>query len=105
MDNEQIRQIIREELAYLIKNDKYVFHKLIQIMDGRNIQLGKTTGTKIGTEGGATGQKLGFFDTAPVVQQSHIQDPSGGATADTQARNAINSILEVLEKFGFTASS
>lgn len=102
MGEEQIRKIIRDELAYLIKNDKYVVHKLVQINDGRNIQLGKTTGTNIGTE---TTQKLAFFNATPVVQQSHIGDPAGGVTVDSQARGTIGEILVILEKFGFTASS
>jgi len=65
MDEQRIRQIIREELSSLIRSDRYTFHKLIQILDGRNIQLGVTTGTKIGT---ATTQRLGFFGTTPAVQ-------------------------------------
>ena len=63
----RIREIIRNELGSLLKSDRYTFEKLIQIMDGRNIQVGLTTGTKIGT---ATGQKLGFFNATPVVQQT-----------------------------------
>jgi hypothetical protein len=102
MDETQVRKIIRDELSDLIKSDKYTFYKLMQILDGRNIQLGRTTGTKIGTE---TTQKLGFFNNTPAVQQAHIADPSGGATIDAAARNTINSILAVLETFGFTASS
>lgn len=87
-------------LSMLIKSDRYTIQKHIQMLDGRNIQLGITTGTKIGT---AATQKLGFFGVTPVVQQATIADPSAGATIDTQARNAINSILDVLDAFGFTA--
>lgn len=100
MDEERVRQIIRDELSYLIKNDKYVISKLTQILDGRNIQLGKTTGTIIGTE---TTQKLGFFGVEPAVQQTTITDPSGGATVDTQARASITEIKNVLTAFGLTS--
>lgn len=37
------------------------------IVDGSNIVIGSTTGTKIGT---ATTQKIGFYNAAPVVQQT-----------------------------------
>jgi hypothetical protein len=38
----------------------------------------------------------------PAVRQSNIVSPSGGATQDGEARTAINSILSVLDVFGFT---
>jgi hypothetical protein len=43
----------------------------LQIGDGKNIILGTTTGTKIGT---ATTQKLGFYDKTPVVQPAVTDD-------------------------------
>lgn len=64
---ELIRQVVREELEVLNVAEKLIFQKNIQILDARNIQLGRTTGTQIGT---ATDQKVGFFGTTPVVQQS-----------------------------------
>ena len=36
---------------------------------------------------------------------THIADPSGGTTADTEARTAINAILDALEANGIVASS
>lgn len=58
------------------------------ILDGTNIVLGTTTGTKIGT---ATNQKLAFFNSTPIVQPGSTTDlrvalinlgllASGGAT-------------------------
>jgi hypothetical protein len=41
------------------------------ITDAKNILLGSTTGTKIGT---ATTQKLGFFNATPIVQPSGDSD-------------------------------
>ena len=102
---ETTRQIIREELSSLIGIDRYLFQKNLQIFDGRNIQTGRTNGTKIGTEGGATGQKIGFFNKMPVTQQTKITDPTGGLVTDDVARDRITKIIDVLEAFGFTASS
>lgn len=72
----------------------------VTIGDSTNIILGTTGGTKIGT---ATSQKLGFYNASPVDQPSHIADPSGGLTADSQARTAINAILDLLQELGLMA--
>ena len=72
MDELKIRQIVKEELSILVKSDRFVFEKLIQVLDGRNIKLGTGTGTKIGTSGGSSGQKIGFFNATPVVQQTGV---------------------------------
>ena len=58
MANEDIRKIVREELVGLLGTDRFVFQKNLQILDARNIQLGLTNGTKIGTE---TTQKLALI--------------------------------------------
>ncbi len=100
----QVREIIRQELSRFILSDRYVFEKHIQLFDGKNLQVAKGTGTMIGTEGGATGQKLGFFGQTPAVQQVHISDPTGG-TPDAEARTAINAILAALEILGFLRTS
>jgi len=49
--------------------------------------------------------KVGFFGVDPASQQTTINDPSGGGDAgvDTPARTAINSLIDVLQKFGFIA--
>ena len=72
------------------------------MFDGRNIQLGLTTGTKIGLSGGSTGEKLGLWGTTPVVQPSAIADVAGGLSdSDGTARAKINSILAALRLPGF----
>src|SRR3990167_8084793 len=76
----RIREIIREELGKLEKSDRYTFSKLIQILDGRNIQLGQTTGTKIGTS--AT-DKLGFYNKTPIIQRSGSAQAQVLGTADS----------------------
>jgi len=105
MDKEteqQIRKIIGEELQTLFKIDRFVFEKHIQILDARNIQVGRGTGCKIAT---ATDQKLGFFGTTPVDQPATVSDPSGAGDAgvDTPARTAINAIIDRLQELGLIA--
>jgi hypothetical protein len=75
---------------------------LVTFADAVNIATNATTGTKIGT---ATSQKLGFWNATPVIQQAHIADPAGGATVDTEARTAINSILAQFATLGLHAAS
>ena len=81
--------------------------------DAKNIIVGSSTGTKIGT---ATTQKLGLYNTAPTAQQAHINDaPAGGIGAaegawDTAANRdaaiaTINAILVRLETLGIVASA
>ena len=103
MTKEEVQQIIREEFANMLKIDRFVFDKNIQLLDTRNIQFGKTTGTKIGE----ADQKLSVYGATPVVQGAFIADPSGGGVGevDSNARSAINSILDRLIAFGIIASS
>lgn len=48
---------------------------------------------------------IGFLGATPAVRIAHVADPTGGGTADAEARAAINSILATLETFGFHATS
>jgi hypothetical protein len=100
ISEEKIREIIREELGYM--TDRQVFNKHTQILDARNIQLGRGTGTKIGT---ATDQKIAFFGQTPVDKPDTIADPSGGGSAgvDTPARNVIAAIIDRLQELGLIA--
>lgn len=38
----------------------------------------------------------------PAVRQASIAQPTGGGVIDVESRGAINSILSVLDTFGFT---
>jgi len=105
MDELRIREIIKEELSEFLKSDRFIFYKLIQILDGRNIQLGTITGSQFGT---ATTQKIGFLGKSPVARQATVTAPSGGGTSSTDAidisgRVAINEIKAILTIFGFSA--
>lgn len=63
----------------------------ITLSDAKNIVVNTTTGTKIGT---ATGQKLGFWNATPVIQQASA---SQAAVAVTGATNTT--------PFGYTTSA
>ena len=101
LSEEQVREIIRDELSFFLKRDKYIFDKHIQILNGRNIQLSTDVGTKIGTD---NTQKLGFYGNMPVSQQGAITDPTGGLTVDSPARSAIASILTALRNLGIIST-
>ena len=97
---QDIRRIIREELGTFIKSDRFSFEKLIQILDGRNIQTGLTTGTKFPA---ASTQKWGAWGVTPVDQPATVTDPSGGLNIDAEARTAINAIIDRLQEIGLIA--
>src|SRR3990167_504896 len=99
MTPEQVREIIRQEFGSYFFSDRHVFEKLIQILDGRNIQLGITNGTKIGT---ATNQLLGFYNTAPVDQPAALtaQKTSITHTAPVTEDFAIQDLTQTTP-FGF----
>lgn len=48
--------------------------------EGRNIAFGTTTGSQLGTVGGASGQKIGAFGATPIVQP--LLATGAGATVD-----------------------
>ncbi len=102
MNEEQTRQIVRQELQALFGNGKIVFTENIKLTEGKNIETGTLTGSKFG---GSDTAKLSVYSATSVVRANHIDDPANGATIDTQARTAINAILVVLENFGINKTS
>jgi len=75
--------------------DKVVFDKPVTFRDTFNVEsnsfaLGNSAST------------IGFYSATPVVRASAIAAPSAGATVDSQARNAINSIRTALTNMGIT---
>jgi len=90
------------EYQKMSHSDRFVFYKLVQVLDGRDIQVGRDNGTSLGT---ATDQKVGVYGNK-VVQTGKISDPSGQtADLDNEARQKITAIIDALEAFGITASS
>lgn len=75
------------------------FNNKVLFKDNSSISLGANLGTKIGL----AGERIGFLGASPIARQSAITPPSGGATVDSQARTAINSIITVLQNFGLTS--
>jgi len=67
-------------------------------MNNNDILTGTGGGCKIAT---ATTQKVGFWDTTPIVQPLHIADPTDLATSIT----AIEAINAMLAATGLTAAS
>lgn len=47
---------------------------------------------------------LGFFNTAPAAQPAAVADAAGGVTVDTEARAALNALLERLRTIGIIAT-
>jgi hypothetical protein len=64
----------------------------ILMSEGANLQVGTTTGTKIGTD---TAQKLGFWNVTPVVQQ--VLATGVGATVDN--------VISLLQTLGLCKQS
>ena len=60
------------------------------VIDGSTWNVGTTTGLKLGTSGGASGQKLGFFNATPIVQP--LLATGAGATVDN--------VITVLQNLG-----
>jgi len=95
---EQVREMIQDELRGFLGPERYTFQKHIQMLDGRNIQTGRTVGTKLGT---ASDQLVGFWGTTAVNQPAAIADvASGSSDSDGVARTAINLILARLREPG-----
>lgn len=102
MNEEQVRRIIREELSKFMKQSKFVFDRPVQVLDGNDIIMGQTFGTRIGTS--AT-QKIGFFGVDPVAQQPMVDIPSGGATVDQVCRDAVTHIIGDMRALGLNATT
>lgn len=85
--------LIRE----LVKSDRFTVQRLLQILDGRNIQLGTSVGTQLGTN---ALQKLGFFGTTPVPQSVFHFNTSASGTYGSTEQNILNGLQTELKKYG-----
>lgn len=94
LNEQKVREIIKDELQELLASDRYIFHKTVQFLDGRNIQAGLSDGLKIGT---ATNQKLGLWNATPVIQYV----PTGVTAGFTN----VGSGTEITEADTFTGNT
>ena len=70
------------------------------------IDIGNTnisTGTNPGSSFGIAGDKISFLGATPISKQNTINKPSGGATTDSQARTAINSLIDLIKNYGLSS--
>lgn len=68
------------------------------------VTAGSAGGTLRGLRfGGASNSLLGFYGATPVDRPDTIADPTGGGTIDTEARTAINTIIDRLQELGLIA--
>lgn len=79
----------KQEMALMVKNEveeqlkgfgdvltpnQILIDRLLRILDGRDIKLGQTRGTRLGT---SNTDKLGFFGETPVSQQAYPTTAEG----------------------------
>lgn len=91
-------------LASFMLSDRFILMRTLQMQDGRNVLVGRGTGTKIAT---AADQKLGFYGATPVIRPSAIGAAAAqGATynqTDVQSiATAVNSVRTALTALGLT---
>lgn len=63
--------------------------------EASNLVFGTTTGSKIGTVGGASGQKIGFWNATPIVQP----------VLATGAAHTVDDVITVLQNLGLVRQS
>lgn len=102
MDEERFREIVREEITKIFHSDKFHFSRNLQIANGRNIEVGRSVGTMIGT---SADQKIGFFGATPAVQPPAITIPSGGSVIDSECRTAMAHVIGDLRTLGLSKTA
>jgi hypothetical protein len=81
-------------------------NKNLDVLAVADLKLGAGAGTSVT----ATAAEINKLASSGAIVASgtahvHVTDPTGGATADAEARTAINAILAALEAFGINLSS
>ncbi len=100
MTPEQLKRLEKVEslLSQMISSDRYIFERTLQLSDGGNIQVGRTTGTTIAT---SPTQKIAFWGVTPVTQQVAPATVSiFGSDTDHDARVAIAALRLALVNVG-----
>ena len=75
--------------------DRKVFYKKLVAEGGLDL-----TGTPMSL--GKSGGTVGLYGATPVSRATAISSPSGGATVDSQASTAIDSIRTAIKNIGIT---
>ncbi|MEK6860587.1 MAG: hypothetical protein AABY07_01330 [Nanoarchaeota archaeon] len=76
----QVRNSSKKVADFLLVGQDQTVSGNLTLADAKNLIVGSTTGTKIGT---AITQKLGFFNAGPVVQRGAIANlTAASGTAD-----------------------
>lgn len=108
---EQLRERVDElerALSILIRSDRYTFQKDLELLDGRGLIGGKSTGMYIGT---ATDEKIGLYGTTPVVQattaigQIQFTENSGNQVRDDSVFGGytLQQIVQAIKNIGIIA--
>ncbi|MHB8359793.1 MAG: hypothetical protein ACYDCP_09910 [Thermoplasmataceae archaeon] len=80
----------------LITDGRIAFDVVGSFLDGVNLTLGTTTGTKIGT---ATTQKLGFFGKTPIVQPT-MGAATAGASYTSNEQTMLQAVYNAVRTLG-----
>ena len=105
---DELKKAFEEFTAEYYKDrfsDLQVYNKQFKLGDGVNLEVGSTTGCKIGT---STAQKLGFFNQTPVDKPDTVSDANnqgaGYVQADVQSiTDAVNDLISRLKELGLIA--
>lgn len=105
ISDELVKKIVRQQLEEFLASNKYIFNKPVQFLPGRNLQFGRTLGTKIGT---GTDQLLAFYGGTPVDRPASVSDPSDSAGLYDQSNaqtvvTAVKAIIARLEELNLIA--
>jgi uncharacterized protein YkwD len=81
---EQLKQKVAElekQILFLVRSDRYLFQRDIELTEGRNVKTSGLNGTKIST---TASQKIAFHGSTPVIQRTSASQAAVATTAATQ---------------------
>lgn len=96
MDEQDVRRIIEEVLTTRFgdRGTDMVIDRRMRLLDGRNIRLGRTTGTQLGTN---AEELLGFYGGTPVNKPPLVASPSADTSSLKIAVDALRQRLGTSE--------
>lgn len=93
-------QVVSMQAGLVLSDNQSVTFGTIGAVSLRHNPSGAGTGLVIGT---AAADKIGLHGATPTAQLAAITAPTGGATVDTEARTAINALIDRIKTKGITA--